>query len=94
MNGVGTIITNDSNDILGEKTKQGKNRLVYQGDVVENKMHGHGVLTYEATGYEYEGAFYENLKHGYGVERSRIEVPRPSGVGVNYEYTIVFEGMF
>ena len=57
-------------------------------------MHGHGVLTYEATGYEYEGAFYENLKHGFGVERTRIEVPRASGIGVDYEYNIVFEGMF
>lgn len=38
----------------------------YEGDWVDNKMHGHGVFTW-VDGRRYEGAYEHDKKHGLGM---------------------------
>lgn len=45
-----------------------KLELRYEGEKIEEKRHGHGLLYY-ANGLCYEGEFKDQMRHGYGILR-------------------------
>ena len=50
----------------------------YEGEYLNGKMNGAGILTFESHGRRYEGQFQDNLEHGFRTIFSNISLPTGS----------------
>ena len=111
LNGKGFFLDKQKNKYIGEfrdmkKWGRGKlitNKLIYEGEFVNDKIEGKGRIKFLKSGIEYEGTFINDNIEGYGkfkwingdIYEGEVKNNKMHGNGVyHYKNGKVFKGLF
>ena len=111
LNGKGFFLDKQKNKYIGEfrdmkKWGRGKlitNKLIYEGEFVNDKIEGKGKIKFLKSGIEYEGTFINDNIEGYGkfkwingdIYEGEVKNNKMHGNGVyHYKNGKVFKGLF